>query len=149
MEPAAGILLGAVIGGLAVYFGQRLFETRSTGAAPPCEALVKLSFDGTTISARPYNVCLHRGRNLTWDIEGPGDVEIDFETQGAKKGPFPPESSNPHSDKRGIYKRSTGDNRPIKAHDPMELGPWKYTVKWTPPGGAPKELDPVICIRKG
>jgi hypothetical protein len=119
--------------------------------SPTCEALVKLSLQGATIVADPDRVCLAIGRPLTWEIDGAGEVEIDFETKNNKKGPFAHDpQNNPHNKiERGKYKREKTDNsKRISANTADVLASWKYTVKWTPPGEPTREIDPVVCIRK-
>lgn len=148
METVVAVLIGVVLGALAVVFGRRLLEGGGgpPGMAPQCGALVKLSLAGTTIHASPANVCLHRGRALTWEIGSPGEVDIEFEIKGSDKGPFPHDPENPHNKAgRGSYKRSSpGD----VGSNPAELtGRWKYAVKWKPPDGDAVTLDPEVCIR--
>jgi len=151
MKAVVALLIGIVIGGVGVSF----FQLRPQPGEPElpaamCDAVVKLSFDGRTIRTHPENVCLARGRAVTWEIDGEGEVEIDFETKNNTKGPFPHDKNNPHNkDERGKYKREKNDISNKISSNPAELiDRWKYRVKWTPPAGPPTEIDPVICIRK-
>src|SRR5687768_14778630 len=122
MKTSLAFLVGVVIGLVAAFTVQGLPggpPSPSPGLPPPsplpsptCEAIVKLSFDGTNVVAHPDNVCLAEGRLLTWEIEGEGEVEIDFkQPPNSEKGPFPHDPhNNPHNkDGRGKYKRAKGD----------------------------------------
>jgi hypothetical protein len=163
MKTSLAVLVGVVIGLGAAFTIQGLRggggpPSPSPGLPPPsplpsptCEAVVKLTFDGTNVLAHPDNVCLAEGRLLTWEIEGEGEVEIDFKPQNNKKGPFPHDPhNNPHNkDERGKYKRAKDDPSKKISSNPAELlGRWEYSVKWTPTIGPAREMDPVVCIRK-
>ncbi len=36
----------------------------------------------------------------------------------------------------------------IASNEALSVGRFPYTVKWTPAGGSPQELDPAVCIRR-
>ena len=145
MKPATGILVGAIIGGFAVYYGLPIYEMRGAMKGPECKAVVKLSLAGNQIQVVPENTCLHKGRTLTWDVTaGANDkVEIDFKTPDTK-GPFPKHNPNVPE---GHFE--TTGSAAIETKPAGRKGRFEYTIKWTPSGGQPITLDPAVCIRGG
>jgi hypothetical protein len=126
--------------------------TPSPLRSPMCDAVVRISLDGTVPRANPDRACLAEGRSVTWEIENgdQAEIEIEFQRQDDTDGPFKQEpSTNPHNtERRGKYKRLAGDTRNISSNAADQVGMWEYTVKWTPKNGPPQQLDPVICIRR-
>lgn len=157
MKIAAAFLLGIVIGGFAVQYTEPYLESGGLRLmnAPQCDAVVRISFDGTDVHAYPDRVCLAKGRNLTWEIDDKtAPVEIDFNIKPKTTGPFPFEpdpKKNPHNKGgRGKYRREANDPNKlnIDSNPADKLGAWKYTVRWFLPDGTYKEKDPAVCIRK-
>jgi hypothetical protein len=146
MKPATGVLVGAIIGGVAVYYGLPIYEMRGAMKGPQCKALVKLSLAGNQIQVVPENTCLHKGRTLTWEVTaGANDkVEIDFKSP-TPQGPFP--TGNPHNPRPGHYEKMGAGE--IETRPAGQKGRFDYKITWTPSGGPPITLDPAICIRGG
>lgn len=152
MKPATGSLVGVgvvgvAMGGLAAYLLLPVIEMRGAMTTPQCKAVVRLSLVGNAIQVVPPNTCLHKGRNLTWDVFGAGVddmVEIDFKNP-TPQGPFP--TGNPHNPRPGHYeKKGAGE---IETKPAGQKGRFDYKITWTPSGGPPVTLDPAVCIRGG
>lgn len=153
MRTVVALLIGVVIGGLAVQYTEPYFESGGMRMmkAAQCDAVVRISFDGTNVHAYPDKVCLAKDRNLTWEIDDDrAVVEIDFNKKG-KTGPFPEDPQNTHSNGgRGKYKRKANDAKlKIDSNPAKDLGKWDYYVRYTPFGATdPIVIDPAVCIRK-
>jgi hypothetical protein len=91
-------------------------------------------------------VPVHLGGGLRWEVNSAaGDkVEIEFNNPG---GPFAHDPNNPHNPRKGRYE--TMQPTDIDSNPATAKGRWKYTVTWTPAGGAAIILDPEVCIRGG
>jgi hypothetical protein len=146
MKTVVTLLIGVAVGAVGVYFGQPYYEGISANMTPQCRALVRLSLSGNQIVVKPENTCLHRGRALSWEVNGgAGDkVEIDFKKE---QGPFDHAPNNPHNPRKGHYEM-TGPGE-IDSNPASARGRWEYKVTWTPAGGQPITLDPEVCIRGG
>jgi hypothetical protein len=171
MRAAAAVVVGVVIGAVGALTAQKLM-TEGTSLPPPpppstttmptpasplpspmCDALVRIKLDGLgRPTLTPKDVCLARGRELTWDVDPQlvaGEVDIDFDFQGSDKGPFLDKTgTNPHQALgRGRYVRRNADSRPIRSNDAEKTGRWTYKVTYTPNGGQPMVADPAVCVR--
>jgi len=146
---AVGVAAGILIGGVAAYFGLRLYQTRGMETAPVCEARVRIARnpDNGNFEVTPKNVCLFLGHHLKWDVATPdGDtVEIVFDEPDKA---FPYDAGNGDNPAPGRYK--TKRPKHIDSNAALTIGRWNYKVLWTPAGSdTAREIDPAICIRGG
>ena len=169
MRAGLAMVVGLVVGAVGALTAQKLLiEGRpkpspvpsAVPTAPPptlppamCEAVVRITLESNgRPKATPDVVCLARNRELSWDIDSQleaGELKLEFDLQGADKGPFLEDQQNPHNmgQGRGRYVRAKGDKRPIRSNAAEKVGRWKYSVTYTPPNGTPMTLDPAVCIR--
>jgi hypothetical protein len=155
MDTTAAVLVGFVLGVAAAVIGQRFFRLRFLTGLPPAqgEAVVTIWLENGEPKLKPKTASLAFGRELTWDIDAAmsaGEVVIDFDRQGAYKGPFEDKPNNPHRDQlvgRGKYRRKKNDSRSIHSNDADQTGHWTYQVTYTLEGKEPMLADPAVCIR--
>jgi hypothetical protein len=146
MKTIAAVLAGVVIGAGALYLGQRLLEPAYM--TPDCEALVRIYRVGDHFEVKPKNVCLHVDRRLKWEVNTPpGDkVEIVFDSPDGFAFP----GITAENPKPGHYMTTPQKPSEIDSNLAKTEGSWPYKVLWTPAGATvAKEIDPVVCIRKG
>jgi len=118
----------------------------------PREVEIKVSLDREQSPPRvvvdPETVEISVGDRVAWISQGTDTetISIEFSEQQNLRGPFP-ESNASENRERGRYRR-TGRAR-LVTRGAVNIGNWKYSVKWTDENGNEYEVDPVVSVRRG
>jgi hypothetical protein len=162
MKKAVPVLVGVVIGVLAVFLGLKLQVIKWGGGGltnlptPMCDALVKISLEkdatgNLKIAATPDPVCLAIGRPLNWEIKDQPEADkavitIKFKPQNNILSPFPRDLTNSDNTGEGVYEH-TGPGK-VNSNKATHNDRWTYSVEWKIfDGPTIKTPDPVVCIR--
>ncbi len=125
-----------------------LFTAGLMAFQAPAEVSISLDTSGSqpTVVVSPSTIQLSQGQKLRWVSSGSNQdsVEITFDSQYGKAGPFPSENSSANP-QRGRYHKRVGSS--ILTTAATDKGQWKYTVTWTTASGTSYPLDPIVVIR--